>query len=134
MVWPARASRLDSENMISFLNLQGWFKSKPAPIRWRDKSVLDVTLEEWRKNEQLVAEMAHIARQPVFQAMMQTLRTENPVNYVSTTAQPHDSIKHLGQIEGYQMALNNIEALGKLAKQQEPLVATFEAADNSSEP
>jgi hypothetical protein len=86
----------------------------------------DLRLTTWRENEPLVAEWAQIVKLPIFRVMLQTLKNESPLHYGEEKPGADGKILRLGTIEGYQLALNNLESLATLAQQQKPLVATFE--------
>lgn len=106
-----------------------FFRCKPARIKLVPSASHNIAMKDWRESETLVSQLSALSKTPLFEAMMQTLRNESPMHYVTPNAAPHDIIKHLGHIEGYQMALNNIEALASLVKQPEALTATFEPQD-----
>lgn len=87
-----------------------------------------MTLDDWRKTPSLVTEAHRIFSDPFFKAMIEVMKNESPVNYVTPKigAQTSDHLLHLGHIEGYQTALNNFEAFKKPFENHEPIEATFE--------
>lgn len=89
----------------------------------------DLTLEAWRANEQMVADFNRFGNQLVYRAMLQTLRNESPLHFFDEAPGPDAKIRRLGIIEGYQLALNNLEALGVLAQESKMPEATFENTD-----
>lgn len=109
-----------------------WLKklfSKPKPDtleRFRSEP-FKLTLVEWQKNEQLVTAMMNIARQPVWRAMMQVMRSECPselkLPQVGTAITDRAALQ--AQTEGYMMAINNLEAMCAAPQIQEEPEATF---------
>lgn len=110
-----------------------WIKklfSKPKPDsleRFRSEP-LKLTLTQWQENEQLVTAMMDIARQPVWRAMMQVMRTECPAELklpqVGTAITDRAALQ--AQTEGYMMAINNLEAMSTVHEEQKEPLATFE--------
>ncbi len=85
---------------------------------------VDLTLTQWRERLDLVSDAARLHADPNFRLQLEVLLNESPVNY-HNLAQPAE--RTLGQIEGYNMALNNLVALASPAIGETPLEATFEA-------
>lgn len=87
-----------------------------------------MNLQEWQANQNL-AEYAHsLLTDPRFQGLLDMLRSSHVKNYqpamgVEMQAQTHSLM--LGQIQGYDLCLNNIEAADKFIPAQQPLQATF---------
>lgn len=95
---------------------------KPIPV-----SIAEMRLEDWRKQEGLVTEAMKLWRNPTFVLGICVLQTEHPRNTVLALGiNPNDRIVQQARIEGYQMCLNNLEALAKPVKAKLQLEATFE--------
>lgn len=105
---------------------------KAAGIRPQiiDTTAPEIRLEEWRKNSHLVGESSKVQRTPVFRAMLGVLRLEHPHNFVPFAPHQENVVAracYAAKIEGYNLCLNNLEALAKHPdKSDEPIVATFE--------
>jgi hypothetical protein len=89
----------------------------------------DLSLETWRASEQLVSEWGKVESQPIYRAFVQTMRNEAPVNTMAEAPTADEKIRRLGVIEGYQLALNNLEAFGKLSQRTEMPESTFEKTE-----
>lgn len=85
-----------------------------------------LTISDWRADESLVKLWRAVEVLPTYQAMLQTMRNSSPLNYGELSPTPDSKIHRLGLIEGYQMALNNLEAFSKLVRANEPIESTFE--------
>ena len=93
----------------------------------------DLTIKSWGEHLELVSEAHSLSQTPIFKAMMECLKNESPANYkMPKGAQPTDLVVHLGEIDGYNMALNNLLALTIPPAESAPLTATFEP-DNIEE-
>jgi hypothetical protein len=117
--------------------LRHWFKRKPKPVvRLTFRSASTLTLAEWQSSELLAAEGKRLLEDKSFRLAFDMLRNESPVNYglpdlgVAAT----DRIVHQAKTEGYQLCLNNLEALGTLKVTDQPLQATFAPPENESLP
>lgn len=112
------------------MNLVGWLKSL---FRRREKVLIvrvpetAVTLDQWRGDYDLVRLAREIWQNNGFQIMVSCVRNSNPGMFVlPDNAPPHQRMARHAQAEGYQMCLNNLEALAKFQKPEEPLESTFE--------
>lgn len=85
-----------------------------------------LSLAQFREDENLVAEWRVWADRPIVQAMLQVMRNESPAHWLAEAKTADEKILLLGRIQGYEMAMNNLEALGALVQVQAPLTATFE--------
>lgn len=97
------------------------------PIRHDTREPFKLTLDDWRKQEQLVLESRALARNLTYRAQMDVLRNSHPVHTVFSPVgvNPNDRIVHNAKCEGYEICLNNLEAMAKPYKQLKPLEATF---------
>ena len=82
-------------------------------------------MEQWRSSKELVTYAAKLFATPEFQTLMGVLRTETPSNMGLSGGTHDDHIAHAYRGEGYNLALNNLEALAQLHEHTEPLVAEF---------
>jgi len=88
-----------------------WFRKK-KPVTFRSSKPLNITIAEWQSNKQLVEAMKKISEQPVWWAFTDMLRNSSPAVVFSFEmgATNVDRAAFQAKIEGYQLALNNIEA------------------------
>lgn len=86
-----------------------------------------VRLHEWQQAPQMVAEAAILARNPTYRGQLDVLRVEHPCHsiFAKTGVAANDRLIHQGQIEGYELCLNNLEAFTKPFKKKTGLTATF---------
>lgn len=112
--------------------LFAWLRTKIRPvtqIRIENTESSSLTLAEWRKAPEMVAEAKRLFSDPNFKLILRVMHNESPVNYgipkvgIDATAR----LTHLGQIEGYHMALNNLEAFAVIQEENIPLESTFAA-------
>ena len=69
-------------------------------------------MADWKAKPEMVAQARQFLDSPQFRLILDVLDNEAPVHGMPTATTPHDGIRRLGQIEGYQMCLNNLLALG----------------------
>lgn len=93
-----------------------------------------LSLDQWQKDDELVKLAKEVHANVAFRAMLDVLRTESPSGWVLKGVSDSDRLVQLGRIEGYQMALNNIDALAKRTPVKAPLEATFEPEEQPPEP
>lgn len=85
-----------------------------------------MTLADWTASPECVATARRTFDTPQFQTMLSILRNESPASYGLATGSTHDDqIGHAYTIKGYNLALNNLEALARMAEKRTPLEATF---------
>lgn len=95
-----------------------------APIL-RDAN--NLRLAEWRTKETLVEAARQLSVNKTYQLQIQVLQNEHPCHSVlALGVSPNDRLVMQSRIEGYEMALNNLEAFTKPLKRQDRLQATFE--------
>lgn len=101
-------------------------------IRIVTRSSRQLTLAEWQASEFLVSDAKRLLADPTMRVALDVLRNESPVNYglPELGVQPTDRIVHQAKTEGYQLCLNNLEALGILKVESRPVEATFEAPED----
>ena len=110
--------------------LKVWFRRRPKqPVKVfivrRDRITL--SLDEWRSTPSPVAQARELLATPLMKDMLLVLRQQHlGMICVPSNAPVEVAAAVQRQTEGYQMALNNLEALGVYAKPAEPLEATFE--------
>lgn len=100
-----------------------------ALVKVETREAFRLTLEDWRKQEQLVLESRTLAKHPTYRAHLDILRNSHPCHtlFAPIGVSPTDRIVHQAKCEGYELALNNLEAMTKPFKHQKPLEATFES-------
>jgi hypothetical protein len=102
-----------------------WFKKTKLVLIRRISS--RVRLSEWRGSQTLVQSARKYLQDPEFLTMIDVLRNESPINWVAIRQMTIDdrAVMH-ARIEGYQLCLNNLEALGSFQKPEETLEPSFE--------
>lgn len=99
-----------------------------APLVPRDTK--DFTLSDWRKNAALVSSAMSLSTNKTFKLQVEILRNESPSHIVlQLGVSPNDRIVMQARIEGYELALNNLEAFSKPLKLADRLQSTFEAPE-----
>lgn len=110
-----------------------WFKKlffKPKPdalVRYRNEPV-KLTLEEFQKNEQLVTEAMKLTTFPIWRVMMAVMRNEclsNSYQFASVGVPIADRAVFQAQVEGYMMAINNLESMSSPLIEAAPVEATY---------
>jgi hypothetical protein len=87
-----------------------------------------LTLMQWRKQGQLVADAIRINSDPAFQMMLAVLKNEHPAHngFVSVGTSIEDRAAHQAKCEGYEACLNKIYELSQPFTVSKPLQATFQ--------
>jgi hypothetical protein len=99
----------------------------PVKVQIVPRDPLRITLDEWRKEPSLVKEAMDVLRDQRVRRMLDCLRTSHMAFNTAPLTMQQDALASLWrQNEGYQLALNNFEALGSLQKAEEALESTFE--------
>lgn len=85
-------------------------------------------LQDWQLSPELVSAANRVFNTTEFRMMLDCLRTECPANYglPATGVTADDRVAHACKIEGYMMALNNLEAMCNQIKGETVIEATFE--------
>jgi hypothetical protein len=84
-------------------------------------------MEQWTASKELVLYAQRLFASPEFQTLVGVLRNECPSNYGLGLGATHDDqIAHSYKASGYNLCLNNLEALSKLEERADPIEATFE--------
>jgi len=76
----------------------------------------------------MVAESITLARNLTYRAQIDVLRNSHPVHSIFPPVgiSPTDRVVHNAKCEGYELCINNLEAMTKPIKASKPLEATFE--------
>lgn len=92
-------------------------------------------MDEFRRDGTKVAGAAELLRHPAVVEMLDVVKREAPHNFgtPSTGWASGDREKWLGVIEGYNMAMNNLEALGVFQEEHRMPEATFGAEETEKE-
>lgn len=98
-------------------------KTKVALIH---REPFKLTLDEWRADEMMAGAAGKVLNDPTMRLMVQVLYNSSPAWEVLTLARPEDRVAQQCKIEGYTMALANLEALAKHQKMTMPVEATWE--------
>ena len=122
------------QRFISRLFRISTVETPQRPIRMESRETWKLTLDEWRKQEQMVLESRTLARNLTYRAQLDVLRNSHPCHTLFTPlgVSPTDRIVHQAKCEGYELALNNLEAMTRPFKQTKPLEATFEAPEETN--
>lgn len=85
-------------------------------------------LADWQASAELIGAANRIFATQEFRMMLDVLRTESPANYglPPTGVTSDDRVAHACKIEGYMMALNNLEAMCVPVKGETIVEATFQ--------
>ena len=87
----------------------------------------ELRLKDWIADPTLVAQAGKLMNLNVAQAMLAVLRNESPANYELPIGATHDDrIAHACRIEGYNLAVNNLEAMNKSGTHHDFIESTFE--------
>ena len=107
--------------------LRNLFARKPTVV-YEKREAWRLSLEEWRKLDQMVAESIALSRNPTYRAQLDVLRNAHPVHNIFSPVgiSPTDRVVHNAKCEGYELCLNNLESMTKALKKSKPLEATFE--------
>lgn len=122
------------------MNLMNFFKrlirpigssSKPIeqpPIKVVLVSSSSLTLDQWRKDTRLVTSAKELARNEVFRMQVAVLENSHPrfLAFPATGSNQEDRAAMQAKCEGYQLCLNNLEAMSKPWTISKPLVSTFQ--------
>lgn len=114
--------------------IRQWFRPSPTPkpevkIQVIHREVSRLTVEQWRGDPELVKLAIKVLAEPVIKNMLDVLRNSHIGRYTGTNMTMEGRAIHQAQIEGYNTALNNLEALAVEYKQVQPIEATFERPD-----
>lgn len=91
------------------------------------RDICRMTMAEWRTSPDLVAVAVKALAEPSIRHMLDICRTEHLANYLSTQPMSiEDRAIISARAEGYCIALNNFESLGRFEAKREPLEETFE--------
>lgn len=102
---------------------------EPVPIKVLMVSSNTLTLDQWRKDQRLVASAKELARNEIYRMMVAVLENSH-VRFLalpSVGTSQDDRAAMQSRIEGYQICLNNLEAMSQPWAISKPLVATFQA-------
>lgn len=104
------------------------FKRKPLPppprIEIVQRDALRLTIEEARRDPAFVTvAFAALHSQPL-QAMLDVMWASH-LGRKSIIGTPEERVAHADRCAGYAMALNDLESLGQLLKEPEPLAEDF---------
>lgn len=91
---------------------------------------VDLTLDRFRQRPDLVAEARRVQADPFFRLQLEVLLNESPASYMSSRV---STDRVLGQIEGYNLALNNLAALAVPPGKNVTLEATFEDQNHETQ-
>lgn len=95
-----------------------------------------IGLEEWHKDPSLVSLAQTVLSDPRTAQMLAVLRAESPANYglAPLGVSLEDRAAFQARTEGYHLALNNFEALGKLTVVMPESEPTYEEPETPAEP
>ena len=127
----------DSVPKVLMKNLfKRWLKPPPAESEIKVRMVASntLTLKQWQASPVLIESAMKLGRDANFQMARSVLENEHPRHWVFAIfgVSPNDRIVHQAKIEGYELALNNLDALSKSQKNSKMLVATFEPPEKQA--
>ena len=108
--------------------------SPPSDHQFERREAWRLTLEDWRKQDQLVLESKALARNLTYRAQIDVLRNSHPVHTVFSPlgVSPTDRVVHQAKCEGFELALNSLDAMTKSLKRHAQLEATFEPPEEQT--
>jgi hypothetical protein len=110
------------------MNLKFWKKKRPVKLEVVRVGSHKLRLSEWQKDRELVGMAQRTMLNPDLQMMIQVLQNEHPGWQVLHPLSPEIARAcQQSRIEGYTMALANLEALCRFNEPQQQLDATFES-------
>lgn len=114
------------------MNLLNFFR-KPRKLVLIRRFSSRIRLAEWRADRDLVKQAREFLVDPKFATIVDVLRNESPINFVHVGrfGLEERAVEH-ARMEGYQLCLNNLEAMGSFAETREIPEPTFEQ-DNQEE-
>jgi hypothetical protein len=85
-------------------------------------------LEQWRNSPELCQWLGGISSGTQWQLLLEMLQDEHPMHtMLAPGSTESDNLRHLGHIEGYQMAIANLRiASSPPMEEAKPLEATFQ--------
>jgi hypothetical protein len=84
-------------------------------------------MAEWKSSKDLVTSARKFLNNPEFMTLVDVLRNESPINWITVGPMTiEDRAVTQARIEGYQLALNNLESLGMFEVPKEEIQETFE--------
>lgn len=110
------------------------FKPKQVALQVRitEKTPSQMRLSDFMADQELVRSAQEILANPTFKLMMQVCRNESPAFIAFRLDATLDSrALHQSKIEGYNMTLRNLEAMGEHKTIPEELAATFEPEERT---
>lgn len=120
---------LSKEDMKTVINsLKRWmFREKPLRIQIPPRTA-ELTLNQWRQNIDLTSRFSALQQQELWRLATHCLQVEHPCHTVFSQlgVNPNDRVVQQAKIEGYELCLNNLRAMGQHAKPKPTLQARFE--------
>lgn len=104
------------------------FRRQKPPVTRQIQVVRSTSLrlEDWRKDPTLVKAAYDLEEKNPWVTMLAVLRNESPLNYALPLGANHeDRIAHAARAEGYQMAINNLEAMAVLHEEPQRIESEF---------
>jgi hypothetical protein len=103
-------------------------KKQSQPIQVVRRDACRLRMSEWRANLALVREAGDVLNTTTARTMIDVVRNESPANIVLLGVPIEERAVMQARIEGYQMALTNLEALAEFEQPKEQLPEpTFES-------
>lgn len=103
------------------------WRGERVKVRLVHREVGRMTVQEWRRDGHWVGQAQAVLRDGRLRLMLDAVANSGPgldVLPLGTGAQ--DRIVQQARQEGYVMALANLEALGRMVQEEEPVQATFQ--------
>lgn len=119
---------------VEFMKIFQKLFQKPVqeqPIKVLLVSSSTLTLDQWRKDTRLVSSAKELARNEVFRMQVAVLENSHPrfLAFPAVGATQQDRAAMNSKCEGYQLCLNNLEAMSQAWAISKPLVATFQQTE-----
>ena len=89
-----------------------------------------IRLHEWRSSPELVTKARDVLENPAMLEMIDVLNTEHPAKIGLFRVTLEDRAIAQARIEGYQLCINNLEAMGTFVKPKVEPEATYEQPED----
>lgn len=103
-----------------------WFKKRP-PVKFIviHRDVCRLTIDQWKTNKEYVLLAQKTLAEPNVRLLLDVLRNSSPANEVLMERDLGVRAIKQAQIEGYMMALNNLESLGVFEQPRPEIESEF---------
>lgn len=112
--------------MIRFLKRLFRIPAVEPRVRFILRTNLDITADVWRTDKELVSMAAKVLADGNVKLMLSTIQNSSPAWQVMPLGTVDERAIQQARIEGYTMAIANLESLGKYQPPSAQLESTYE--------